>query len=339
MKNQETMAQENEKKVDLVRIYGELRRKRRFLVKALLVGLVVGIVVAISRPKEYSTLMKLAPEKSQRDNGQVMSLASLMGIASDDNMDEAIPAEYYPEIIQSTPFLISFRDIVVKPQGGREMSLYEYLVAHQKKAWWEYVFQLPQVIKGMFSKEDVELDSVWNPFYLTGTQGEFVDKLKERIVFEKSENKNIVTLRVIMQDPVAAAKVGDFLVEELERYILRQKQSKVMKELRFTEKMYDETKSMRNKLMSQGESQNLQRDVDMALGVLNMLSQQYEILKLRVDKEFATFSVIEPAIVPLYSSNASWVVVVGVSVFLFGFVACMWVLFSFAFAIDYKNGK
>ena len=63
------------------------------------------------------------------------------------------------------------------------MSLYEYLVAHQKKAWWEYVFQLPQVIKGMFSKEDVELDSVWNPFYLTGTQGEFVDKLKERIVF------------------------------------------------------------------------------------------------------------------------------------------------------------
>ena len=339
MENQTLSSKKEGERIDLVRVCKEICRRRRFLIKAILVGFVFGVIAKISLPKEYSTLMKLAPEATKNKSGQVMSLASLMGITPSDKSEEGISADYYPEIVHSTPFLISFRDVVVKPEGLSEMSLYEYLVFHQKKAWWEYVLQLPHVVKGIFSDEEVKLDSTWDPFYLTGTQGEFVNELKERVVFEKSENKNIVSLKIVMQDPVVAAVVGNFLVRELEEYIAHQKQMQVMKDLRFTRRMYDETRLMYDSLSLQSGNRNLQLNVDMTLGVLNMLSQQYEILKLRLDKEYETFSVIEPATVPLYSSNASWVLVVGGSVFLFGFVALMWILFSFAFAIDYKDGK
>lgn len=344
MKNQELERKDESKKIDLVKIYKELSKKRYFILKSLILGLLVGVVIAVSVPKEYFATVKLVPVTVQRNDGQVMSVAALMGITNNAKEDMAIPKEYYPDIIQSVPFLLSFKDIVVTPKGLTDMSLYEYLVLHQKRAWWKSLLYLPQLLKGMFSDDPVKLDSVWDPFYLTASQKSFVEELKHRIVFEKTENKNILSIKISMQDPVVAARVGNYLLEELDKYITGHNRERIIKDLGFTERMYEELKSIYQDFAIKKKEINsdsrVQLDVDVALGMFNMMYQQYEILKLKANKEQIAFTVIEPATVPLYSANMNWFMVVGISMFLFGFIAVVWCLFSFAFIIDYReNGK
>lgn len=338
MESYELNAESKVKKIDLVHIYKELYRKKYFILKALLIGFVIGIVVAISLPNEYATLIKLAPESvNNMTNGKVISLASLMGIENGNEYNNVLPAEYYPDIVKSTPFLMSFWNLVVKPEKLPEMSLYEYIVAYQKKAWWNSPVQL---IHGIFSDKSVELDTSWNQFCLTQTQRMFIEELKERIVFEKTENKNIVTIKIMMQDPLVVARVGEFLEKELNRYISRYKQEQVQQDLSFTQKMYEEVKNIYAALQEKREetsTHQVQLDIDVVLGMFNMLSQQYDMLKLKVEQERKVFTVIEPATVPLSTCNLSWIVLACIFVFLFVFGAIMWILFLFAFKVDYSN--
>ena len=341
MEEQTSKMSEETKRVDFVRLYREISRRRWFIVKAVVLGLVAGIVITVSLPKEYTTNVRLAPETERTREGQVMSLATLLGMGGRDESSDRVPAAFYPDIVGSTPFLVSLRDVAVEPEGMPGMSLYEYLVKHQKRAWWYWVLHFPRVVTGWVSGEPETLDEVWNAVHLTETQKRFVDELKDRIVFEKTANENLVSLQIRMQDPVVAARVGHGVVERLENYLVAQRHTKAMKNLRFTREMYETTKDLygtMEKTREQGAGNKVQLDVDMTLGVFNMLAQQYEMMKLRAEHEQEDFTVIEPASVPLHTSNLSGVVVCAGMMLLFGFVGVMWCLFQFAFRLDY-DGK
>lgn len=67
-----------EKEVDLIDLCKKLWAKRKFILKGSAIGLFIGIVVAFSIPKEYTTTVILAPEANSSSGAGGMSVLTAM---------------------------------------------------------------------------------------------------------------------------------------------------------------------------------------------------------------------------------------------------------------------
>ena len=101
--------------------------------------MIIGLVIAFSIPKEYTTTVKLMPETNNTASkmGNLGGLAAMAGIdINSGNSQDAISPEVYPDIVHSTPFLLElFPQEVTNKKKTLKMSLFNYLKGHQKEAW------------------------------------------------------------------------------------------------------------------------------------------------------------------------------------------------------------
>ena len=165
----------NEQEIDLIELAKRLWGERKFLFKCCGVAIVVGLVVAFSIPKEYSTTVKLAPETSDpsKKMGNLGGLAAMAGINLNSSSGaDAISPDLYPDVVSSIPFLLELFPVqVTNEKGNYSASLYDYMDDHQKRAWWSYVVQAPfkllGVVKGLFSIEEPVRSGELTSFRLT----------------------------------------------------------------------------------------------------------------------------------------------------------------------------
>ena len=58
--------------------------------------------------------------------------------------EDALSPELYPDIVKSTPFLLSLFDVKVKDQKGKvDTTLYAYLDKYQRSSWMGAVVSAP----------------------------------------------------------------------------------------------------------------------------------------------------------------------------------------------------
>lgn len=74
-----------EEEIDLLELARKLWDSRRMLIRWGIAGAVIGLIVAFSIPREYTTTIKLAPEANdgKAASGGLGSLASMAGISID----------------------------------------------------------------------------------------------------------------------------------------------------------------------------------------------------------------------------------------------------------------
>ncbi|KAA6317043.1 hypothetical protein EZS27_032741, partial [termite gut metagenome] len=138
--------QPEEQEIDLIELTQKVWAERRLVLKTCGYALLIGIVVAISIPKEYTTSVTLAPETSSKIGGGNMgALATMTGVNLGNSLGEdALSVDLYPDIVSSTPFLTDLFDIKITDIKEKiETTLYDYLEEHQQSAWWGYVFSFP----------------------------------------------------------------------------------------------------------------------------------------------------------------------------------------------------
>ncbi|MEG1649562.1 MAG: Wzz/FepE/Etk N-terminal domain-containing protein, partial [Rikenellaceae bacterium] len=133
-----------EKEIDLVELMQCVWAKKRMLIKWGVIGLVIGTVVAFSMPKTYLSTVKIAAEskKGGGSMGAMGGLAAMAGFNIGGVASDGISEELYPEILQSTPFLLELVPIVVE-NNDKKISFYEYITKDQKQAWWSHVMGAP----------------------------------------------------------------------------------------------------------------------------------------------------------------------------------------------------
>ena len=120
-----TSPQPEEQEIDLIELAQKVWASRKLVFKACGIAALVGLVVAFSIPKEYSTSVTLAPESG----GSMGALAAMAGInLGTSSGEDALSPELYPDIVSSTPFLIELFDVKVKDQKAKvDTTLYAYL--------------------------------------------------------------------------------------------------------------------------------------------------------------------------------------------------------------------
>lgn len=336
--------------IDWMGILRKIIAIRKTLYKAAGVGLVLGIIIALSIPKQYTVTVTLSPEMGSdaKASGGLASLASSFLGGGASSSPDALNATLAPDIVTSTPFILELFNTKVQTLDGKlDTTLVAYL-DEQKSPWFSYIVKAPGMaigaIKSLFS-EEIDTVTTLNPFQLTQKEAGKVASIKQAITAEVDKKTAMTTLTVTLQDPKVTAIVADSVVAKLQQYIIDYRIKKAKEDCAYLEQLYKERQqeyydaqskyahyfdSNRNIALQsvRAEQERLQNDMNLAYQVYSQVAQQLQVARAKIQEEKPVFAVVEPATVPLQPSGTSRkVILIGV-VFLAICCAGVWKLFG-----------
>lgn len=358
--NPEVQEPENDElEIDWMDILRRIIAIRKTLYKAAGVGIVLGIIIALSIPKQYTVTVTLSPEMgNEAKTGGLASLASsFLGGAATSNSPDALNATLAPDIVSSTPFILElFNTRVQTLDGELDTTLITYL-DKQKSPWWEYIMAAPSMAikasKSIFA-EKVDTTSVLNPFQLTEEEFDKVEKLRKVLLADVDYKTAKTTISVTLQDPKVTAIVADSVVGKLQQYIIDYRIKKAKEDCAYLEELYKERQqeyynaqskyahyfdSNRNIAFQsvRAEQERLQNDMNLAYQVYSQVAQQLQVARAKIQEEKPVFAVVEPATIPLQPSGTSRkVILIGV-VFLAVCSTTVWILLGKNYWQKLKN--
>lgn len=326
---------------------------RKTIYKAAGIGLVIGIIVAISIPKQYTVGITLSPEMGGSKGSGLSGLAASFlgsGVSMNEGTD-ALNASLSADIVSSTPFLLELSKMKVPVSGSREISLSSYL-DEESSPWWGYVIGFPSMVmsgvKSLFIKEDKKIVSNrvnQGIFELSRKELQKIETLKNMIIVTVDKNTSMTSVTVTLQNPKVAAIVADSVVGKLQEYIITYRTSKAKEDCLYLEKLFKERqqeyyiaqKEYANYMDSHDdiilqsvrtEQERLQNDMNLAYQVYSQVANQLQVARAKVQEEKPVFAIVEPAVVPLSPSGISKKIYVLAFVFLLVGGVMAWTFFG-----------
>lgn len=329
----------DELEIDWMDILRRIYAIRKTLYKAAGVGVVLGIIIALSIPKQYTVTVTLSPEMNgDKASGGLASLTpSFLGGGATSSSNDALNVTLAPDIVASTPFVLElFNTHVQTLDGELDTTLVAYL-DEQKTPWWGYIKAAPslaiEAIKSLFT-EKVDTVSVLNPFQLTEQEYQKVENLRKVITANVDKKTAMTTVTVTLQDPKVTAIVADSVVTKLQQYIIDYRIKKAKEDCAYLEELYHERQQEYYQAQSKyahyfdtnrniafqsvrAEQERLQNDMNLAYQVYSQVAQQLQVARAKIQEEKPVFAIVEPASIPLEPSSTSRkIILVGVIFFI-----------------------
>lgn len=330
--------EESRKEIDLIELFKHIWVRRKALLKWCIVGMVTGIVIAYSIPREYECVVRLAPEKANQSMGGLRGMsdmAAMMGInVGTGNNTGGLNEMVYPEILRSTPFMSQFANIPVEVDGAKT-TLMEYLDKDQKKAWWSYLFAAPGKALEWLRGSDSDSQAQYNPYKPNKEMRSFYETLSKRISAGADKKTDLISVQVMMQDPMVAAIVADSVVSKLQEFMIQYQTSKARHDLNNSQMLlkkataeYDIAMDELAKAQDQNRNlisrsamihvDNLSNKRNLAYNLYQQLASQVEVCKLKVQEDTPVVTVLDPPLVPIKAKSPRKMTIMLGCLFLFG---------------------
>lgn len=326
------MNNEGNVNLDFKNYFVKIKENWKRLLWWALASAVIGVLIALSIPRKYSTLTKLAPELSNNAVSRLTSLSQLAGLNSSIlGTTDAVYPMVYPDIVSSTDFIADLFDTPVSYKDKRavvDTTLYEFFLNGQKTSVIGVVLSAPMravgwvmdLIKG--EKEEKYSSTEVDPFHLTKEQYKVAKQIGKSIEATIDKKTMVVTIIVTMQDPLVSATVAKAVNEKLEQYVTAYRTKKALMDLEYYEKLYAEAKeeyyTAQNRYSryvdyNQGmalqsvrvEQVRLQNEANLKYQLYNNISQQLQSAQAKVQQETPVFVEVVPPTVPLKASKPS----------------------------------
>ena len=326
--------------ITLADIVGFFRASRRSMIVAALIGGLIGVLYAFSKPNVYTAQVTVMPEIQSKGAGGLGNLGSLAGLAGVnlDNMSgqDAIRPDLYPNILQSIPFAL---DLLKQPVYSQKlkarMPLQEFT---ERMAAENFLNNMSTGLFGTGSrKEEDRLDpkNFSQAIQVTKAQDELIKSIQSSVAATYEKKTGIVTISAVEPDPVVAAMVSRLSLEYLTNYIVTYRTEKARKQVDFLVQRVADAQNRyksaeyalsayrdRNRSLflntAKIDEQRLQADYLLAQSVYTDLSKQLEQAKIKVQEETPVFKMIEPPTIPLKKSGPKRTVII--VAFLFGLI-------------------
>ena len=363
IKQQQNIHTDEEIEIDLMDILRKVIGIRKKIYKAAGIGLIIGVIVAISIPKQYTVEVTLSPEMGNDKSGGLSGLAASFlgsGVSMGDGTD-ALNASLSADIVSSTPFLLELSNMKVPVLGNGEISLNSYL-NEESSPWWNYVIGFPSMVisgvKSLFTEnEDESISSdkaSRGTIELSKKEFQKIESLKRKIVASVDKKTSMTTVSVTLQSPKVAAVVADSVVKKLQEYIIDYRTSKSKEDCLYLEKLFKERQQeyyeaqkkyadymdSHDNIILQSvrtEQERLQNDMSLAYQVYSQVAGQLQIARAKVQEEKPVFAIVEPAVLPLEPSGTSKKLYVLAFVFLSVCIVISWNLFGKDFLNKFKE--
>lgn len=325
---------DDELQIDWMGILRQVLAIRKTLYKAAGIGLIIGILIALGTPKQYTVSITLSPEmgSGKSGSGPASMAASFLGGSIGSDSPDALNATLAPDIVASTPFLLELFDARVVSQDKQIDTTFTAYLDEQKSSWIGYVLKAPGMaisgIKSLFSDKKEKTETIQEgTIELNEEDAAKLEGLRQQIMADVDKKTAITTLSVTLQDPKVTATIADSVVSKLQQYITAYRTSKAKEDCQYLEKLYKERQQeyydaqqryaryvdANSNVVFQStmaERERLQNDMNLAYQVYSQEAQQLQVARAKVQEEKPVFAVVEPAVVPLNPSGTSRKVIV-----------------------------
>ena len=353
---------DDEVEIDLMDLLRKVIGIRKKVYKAAGIGLVIGVIVAISIPKQYTVEVTLSPEMGNNKEGGLSGLAASFlgsGVTMGDGTD-ALNASLSADIVSSTPFLLELSAMDIPVTKNEVMTLNTYL-DEETSPWWSYVIGFPGMViggvKSLFTEEDeiASFDKTsQGAIELSKKESKKIAALKKMITASVDKKTSMTSVTATFQAPKVAAVVADSVVKKLQEYIIDYRTFKAKEDCIYLEKLFKERQqeyyaaqkkyadyldSHDNLILQsvRAEQERLQNDMSLAYQVYSQVAGQLQVARAKVQEEKPVFAVVEPAVVPLEPSGTSRKVYVLAFIFLSVCIVIFWNLFGKDFLNKFKE--
>lgn len=281
--------------IDIVALCSELARNYKILCVCGAAGAVIGLIVAFSKPKEYTATVVLAPEASSGSglsfSGGLLNMASSFGIdLSNKTTSDAIYPELYPDIIESQDFLLSLFDVPVRLKDDNSTRTYtHHLVFDTKIPFWSYpmvwlaeALRKPEVAPQGGNPGDKD------PFRITQIDAMRCEAISALITCNVNKKTGTICLSVTDQDPMVAAIMADTLQHRIQQYVTSYRTKKARIDYDYYDKMaaitLDDYEKARREFSDYCDSHTN--------SVLTSVSTEQEALENRMSDLYTTYSAV-----------------------------------------------
>ena len=353
---------DEEIEIDLMDLLRKVIGIRKKIYKAAGIGLVIGVIVAISIPKQYTVEVTLSPEMGNNKEGGLSGLAASFlgsGVTMGDGTD-ALNASLSADIVSSTPFLLELSAMDIPVTKNEVMTLNTYL-DEETSPWWSYVIGFPGMViggvKSLFTEEDeiASFDKTsQGAIELSKKESKKIAALKKMITASVDKKTSMTSVTATFQAPKVAAVVADSVVKKLQEYIIDYRTFKAKEDCIYLEKLFKERQqeyyaaqkkyadyldSHDNLILQsvRAEQERLQNDMSLAYQVYSQVAGQLQVARAKVQEEKPVFAIVEPAVVPLEPSGTSRKVYVLAFIFLSVCIVIFWNLFGKDFLNKFKE--
>lgn len=344
---------DEEIEIDLMDLFRKVIGIRKKIYKAAGIGLTIGVIVAISIPKQYTVEVTLSPEMGNNKGGGLSGLAASFlgsGVTMGDGTD-ALNASLSADIVSSTPFLLELSAMEILVTKNEVMTLNTYL-DEETSPWWSYVIGFPGMViggvKSFFTEEEdepISSDKVSRgTIELSKKESQKIETLKKMITASVDKKTSMTKVAVTLQNPKVAAVVADSVVGKLQEYIINYRTSKAKEDCIYLERLFKERQqeyyvaqkryadymdSHDNIILQsvRAEQERLQNDMSLAYQVYSQVASQLQVARAKVQEGKPVFAVVEPAVVPLNPSGTSKKIYVLAFTFLSVCIVIFWKLF------------
>ncbi|WP_455613156.1 chain-length determining protein [Bacteroides congonensis] len=362
MPEQSLQKKPKELEIDMLDIIRKIIAIRKNLYKAAVVGLLIGVIVGVSIPKQYTVRVTLSPEMGgeKGNSGIVGGAASFLGSGVGvKSGTDALNASLSSDIVSSTPFLLELLNMEVVVNEGETKMLSNYLMT-ESSPWWNFIIGLPGIInsqlKSWFTNEEISSKEKVQGglIILTKDENAQIAALKKKIAATVDKKTAITSVTVTLQDPKVAAIVADSVVHRLQEYIISYRTSKAIEDCAYLEKLFEERKQeyyvaqkkyadyvdTHDNLILQSvraEQERLQNDMNLFYQVYSQVANQLQVARAKVQEEKPVFAIVEPAVVPIESSSMRRSIYIFLFVFLSVCGTIGWLLLGKALVSVFKN--
>ncbi|MDO4880694.1 MAG: Wzz/FepE/Etk N-terminal domain-containing protein [Capnocytophaga sp.] len=355
--------EQKEEEIDLIALLLKIWEGRMLIFKYFIIFFVIGGVIAVFSPKEYTANSVVLPQSNSAGSlGSLGGLAAIAGVNINANNNADILPKLYPNIAQSIPFQKEMIKTLINVQGvDMPITYEEYYEKYPKTNILtnikKYTIGLPGLILNSLKKSDKKETIVARDssaiYSISEKEKVLFDQLKGQLDINYSEKEGSVTLSFSMDEPLAAAQMLKRAETYLQDAVTEFKIQKAKQQLDFIQKRYDEAekdfKEKQIRLASFQDSNRglvsslpqtrlsqLQTDFNLAFNIYSELAKQLENQKIKVKEDTPVFTIIEPVSIPLERTKPKRGMIVAIWSFL-GIVLGTGVIFIKDFTSNLKK--
>ena len=268
MKEEQEIEQKSEEmeEIDLLQLVRDVWNERKKLLIWTAAGALIGLIIALSIPKEYTATIRMVTENAggQNMSNNVSALAAMAGMRTQNVGRDGVNPQLYPDIVGSAPLVMELFDIHVTDKKGKmDLTLKEYIQKEISRPWWSAIVALPGRavggIQSWFEEKPTPLpyspsDSIsvnenssrrgvsTEPLRLSPGDAGAISAIASRVRANYDPKASVISISVTMQDPMVSAIVADTVAKKLQEYIIDYRTDKVRADLEYTQKLNDEAR-------------------------------------------------------------------------------------------------
>ena len=316
--------------IDTVAILKKIWEGRKTIIKILISFFIIGCLVAIISPVEYTSQTTFVPQVSGDDisnqNNRLGSLATLAGInlnPTKETSDSYLSPLVYENIVDSEEFSLKLIDEEIINSNADKLTIKEYLLSQKSLINFNPIgFIKKNTIDLFLYKKGAELNSetLQNYNFISEVDYSLLSSFRKKFSIELSEKQGFIKVLASDENPFVSTQLVELITKSLQSKIIEIRTNKIKERLEFSKEQYElkqiEFDILQKKLAEfkdsnksistasfMSELQKLESEYQLQQNILINLASEYNNNKIKLNKDTPIFSVIDEVSVPIKRSK------------------------------------